>query len=413
MFFILLAILGLFAGFLVAWPLLARSFVADVSSRALNRQVYEDRMAELEADKVAGVLEEGEYDALRTELARTLLVDTADEVATGKASGSRRAGVTVMMLVTVLGLAFYMAVQFKPVLLEWWSLQSRIGSQVDQVLAGQPPEGKPDYSLLDFARVLQVRVQASPEKPDLWTALGMSYFQLQAPSLAADAFDRANRLSPGRPEVELGLAQSRFYANEGKLDEETTALVQSMLARNPQDDGARVLLATSAFNSGDYVSAKRLFGELLASRGDTMGAEARQMVESRLAESERLLKEKTSPVVARSLLVSVRIAPEVRQSLSPDATLFVFAKAASGPPMPLAVARFPLGQAPSEVLLDDSLAMMPAMRLSAFQEVVVSAHVSRNGQAKTESGDYRADVVNVRLSGGRQPVSLTIDKKVP
>ena len=87
---------------------------------------------------------------------------------------------------------------------------------------------------------------------------------------------------------------------------------------------------------------------------------------------------------------------EVRDRLSADDTLFVFARAAEGPPVPLAILRRKAGELPLEFALNDSMAMAPGMNVSAFARVVVTARVSRSGNAKPQPGD---------LQGASRPVA--------
>ncbi|MGH8172484.1 MAG: c-type cytochrome biogenesis protein CcmI/CycH, partial [Rhodanobacteraceae bacterium] len=91
---------------------------------------------------------------------------------------------------------------------------------------------------------------------------------------------------------------------------------------------------------------------------------------------------------------------------------FVFARAASGPPMPLAVQRLKAAQLPITVTLDDSMSMMPAMTLSKFAQVVVGARVSKSGNATPQSGDLQAlspAIENTRTT----PVEISIADVVP
>jgi cytochrome c-type biogenesis protein CcmH len=67
----------------------------------------------------------------------------------------------------------------------------------------------------------------------------------------------------------------------------------------------------------------------------------------------------------------------------------VFARAAVAPPMPLAVARVRVRDLPYRFALDDSMAMSPALKLSAFPKVVVTARVSKSGGAVAQPGDLQ------------------------
>lgn len=86
-----------------------------------------------------------------------------------------------------------------------------------------------------------------------------------------------------------------------------------------------------------------------------------------------------APVAAR-LTVRVELAAALKDKVKPDDTVFIFARASNGPPMPLAAKRVTVAQLPIEVELSDADAMMPQMKLSDFTEVQLVARVSRTGQ---------------------------------
>ncbi len=100
------------------------------------------------------------------------------------------------------------------------------------------------------------------------------------------------------------------------------------------------------------------------------------------------------------------------QKVRPGDTLFIYAKAASGPPMPIAIQKLQASALPITVTLTDGMGMMPSMNLSQFPKVIISARISRSGNAIAQSGDLQAvsPVIDV---GQRATVELSIDQVVP
>jgi len=89
-----------------------------------------------------------------------------------------------------------------------------------------------------------------------------------------------------------------------------------------------------------------------------------------------------APVAAKAALlkVSVDLASELRSKVQPGDSVFIFARATSGPPAPLAAKRLTVADLPVTVELGDADAMMPQLKLSNFPEVQLVARISRAGQ---------------------------------
>ena len=115
------------------------------------------------------------------------------------------------------------------------------------------------------------------------------------------------------------------------------------------------------------------------------------------------------PASTAEIQVTVSLDDSMMSRVSGNDVVFVYAKAMSGPSMPLAAVKQPVSSLPMTVTLNDSMAMMPAMKLSAFEEVIVGAKISKSGNAGASSGDLFDEVTNVKV-GTDQAVSLVINK---
>ncbi|HXE37774.1 MAG TPA: c-type cytochrome biogenesis protein CcmI, partial [Azonexus sp.] len=73
---------------------------------------------------------------------------------------------------------------------------------------------------------------------------------------------------------------------------------------------------------------------------------------------------------------------------------------------PLAVQRFKAADLPVQFKLDDSSAVMPGRTISQVAEVVLSAKVSRSGQAEAQAGDIYGAPLKVKVGAGNLKLEL-------
>ena len=203
-----------------------------------------------------------------------------------------------------------------------------------------------------------------------------------------------------------------------------------MLKADPGHQRALWLIGISDYQAGDYNAAITAWNQLLP--GLPPDSDIAKSVREQIADAQRLGgtvaiadvaatptapaqttgKESASPVAGAALTVNVSLDPGLRDRLDPTATLFVFARAENGPPMPLAIQRLSAATLPVTVTLDDSMGMLPSMKLSMFPKVVVGARVSRSGNALAQSGDLQVMANGIDIAR-KQPLDLVIDSVVP
>jgi cytochrome c-type biogenesis protein CcmH len=119
----------------------------------------------------------------------------------------------------------------------------------------------------------------------------------------------------------------------------------------------------------------------------------------------------TATAAGGSIEVSVTLDAALADKTAPDDTVFIFARAVSGPRMPLAIARKKVSDLPLSVTLDDSMAMSPAMVLSRFPQVTLGARISKSGQAMSQSGDLQG-IKSPVTPGQKGAVQIVIDEVI-
>ena len=107
------------------------------------------------------------------------------------------------------------------------------------------------------------------------------------------------------------------------------------------------------------------------------------------------------------VLGNVRLADDSRDIVLPTDTVFIFARAVDGPPMPVAVLRRPAADLPIDFLLNDSQALSTDARLSDFEQVVVTARISRTGNESDALQELEARSEVIAVADNRH-LNLTI-----
>ena len=110
-------------------------------------------------------------------------------------------------------------------------------------------------------------------------------------------------------------------------------------------------------------------------------------------------------VAGRQINVQLYVSPQLKQA-NPDASLFLFARAINGPPLPLAVQRIPLPEGELKLMLTEQMAMQTGWSLANADEIEVVARMSLSGTVEQRPGDIQA--VSDVLSFTQPVLSVTI-----
>lgn len=416
MFWLLAAVLTALALAMVLPPLLQQRTAAPV--RAGNLGVLREQQAQLDAELAAGSVTQAQYAAARLELQRRVLEEDSAHGDPARAPGhTLRSPQTAVLLglgLPVLAVALYLQLgNPQAALLAPADRDNAVSMQAVQDMVSamaqrlhNPPPGQP------------------PAAQD-WDMLARSYAALQDFAQADAAYVRAIALAPGNAQLladradVLAMLQGRSAAGE------PTRLVDQALKIDPDNLKALAMAGSIALERGDYTSAVRHWSRaraLVPAGGEFANGLDRSLVEARagLAASggaapvvmaQAAPPARASSVGSTTLSGEVQLAPALAARVAAGDTLFIFARAANGPRMPLAIVRRTAGELPVRFTLDDSTAMSPELRLSKFSDVVVGARISKSGNAMPQSGDLLG--YSAVLKPGAAGIRITIGDVQP
>jgi len=284
----------------------------------------------------------------------------------------------------------------------------------------QAPHAMGNDQIAAMTESLAAKLKTDPNNAEGWAMLARSYAVLGRFDDAVTAYQRVLTLRQDDAQVYADYADALAVTRGRKLEGEPAKLIEKALSLDPRNFKALSLAGTVAFNQPDFKRAADLWQRALASApADNPGLvqqiradldDARQRAgmaplsdaEVPLALTPDTQRQGSGADAAAGngtaeVAGRVTLAPALVGKLPPDATVFVFAKAAQGPKMPLAILRKQVKDLPLSFTLNDTLAMSPQMKLSGFAEVVVGARVSLSGQATPQPGDWQGQSQPVKL----------------
>ena len=415
MFWLLVILVLLLVLLLLLRPWSHAGGAAVTSDDPLRISIYRQNLRELDREFERGQLTAEQLANVRNELELSLLAELerskpdSAAVDPGRRRVSRLSVAMPVVMLTGLSIPLYLYL-VNPQLNEL-KQYSRLAEQT---------EGETPPPLDGVIPEMVTHLQKNPGDANGWLLLSDMYATMQQFAAAVDAMESLYRLTGDDPDVMLRLANALVMAHDGKFGGRPAELAQRVLGIEPENYTALLFAGMASDEAGDYKVSNQYYRRLLPALKDNAGLE--QTITQLIARNDQLLRDAgidpevpvaAAETVAVSLRVSVSVATDLAGKFGPEDTLFVYAQAIDGPPMPLAVVRNRAGALPIEVTLDDSMAMMPAMKLSAFPRVKLQARISKSGNAQPESGDLTGLLADIEIATSSQPLNLVIDTVMP
>jgi cytochrome c-type biogenesis protein CcmH len=411
---LLVAALGL-----MLWPLRRKDDAVPVSRNQLNAAIYRDQLNELERDRAAATLDQAGFEQSTRELQRLALKNATElePFALPQSEPSQqRLVVSLAVLLPVAAVALY----------AW------LGNPAATVPQPQQPEISSEQ-INGMVEKLAARLQKNPDDLQGWAMLGRSYKVLGRFDDAEKAFSHLGDALQHDSGLLADYAEVLARRADGDFDGSPQVALDKALELDPDNMQALALAGVAQYQRQNYAGAIAYWEKLKAKLPPE--SEQAKSVQVTIDKAQVLAAQNPkapgaakNPQMAKAdaakpsttsnantqLSGRVTLAPALAAQVRPTDTLFVFARAASGPRIPLAVLRTTAGKLPLDFTLDDSLAMNPQFKLSllpAGAQVTVGAHISKTGEAFQKAGDFIGAAGPVNL--GTKGILIAIERVVP
>ncbi|HQV89001.1 MAG TPA: c-type cytochrome biogenesis protein CcmI, partial [Nitrosomonas sp.] len=388
---------------------------------AVNITVYRDQLAELDKDLENDILTQEQYNKSKLELQQRMLQDVPEEekmiIKTNKRTHNIALSTFITLVLPLAAVFLYLAIGDTRGLLPQAQLAN--ATQMNRSGGNESPAGHDNFS--SVLENLIARLKDNPNDIEGWIMLGRTYAIMERYTEASNTYAKLVELVPDNPQILSDYADVLAMKNQGSLAGKPTELIHAALRIDPQYPKALALAGTAEFEQKKFAQAAEHWEKLLAvipadsqlaksvkdsideakslASGNKVIASASQenKAPQQISNQSEKPVEAATPSSAIAISGQVTINENLASKASPNDTLFIYARAKTGPKMPLAILRLKASDLPATFTLTDDMAMTPTMKMSSFPEVVIEARISKSGQAVPASGD---------LQGFSQPVKI-------
>ena len=382
-----------------------------------NLSVLRDQLALLDKEFAAGTLNAEQLAWARQDIERRALEEESTPDAPIGKPRSRGTAIAVGLAVPLLAMGIY-GFLGSPFALDPVSTSD---SSTADVSPAQVEE-----MVKQFAARLENLPPGEAVDPKAWEMLARSYAAMQKFPEASKAYKRAVELAPGNAQLLADHADVMAMMQGQSTLGEPARLIARALVLDPNNLKVLALSGSAAFERRDFPAAIAHWSkarQLAPAGSEFANGLDRSLIEARAAAGGPAVTAQAAPAALATVDApvaplstarvggTVSLSPALAGKLAPDDTVFIFARAAQGPRMPLAILKRKASELPITFTLDDSTAMSDAMKLSNFEQVIVGARVSKSGNAMPQSGDLIGQSGVVKAGEAR--LNLVIDTVQP
>lgn len=425
--FLLAALVMLYVAIVYFVPVYARrNYQLQDDSDADFTLLYKTKLQELNADLQTGVIDAQQFAEAEVELKKKLLADTADKKSNQTVASDlqRQRSFVAILLALPLVVALLYAWFGHPKSLHQASphVAETTGTSATTDTTNTESQKK-NPQLPELIAKLKKHVQEKPEDATGWYYLGRSYAAAEEMNNAAEAYKKSIAIDAKNPDVLADYADVLGVIHSGQLKGKSQELAEQALKLNPKHPKSLYLLGTAYFQQGLFTQAADTWTVLLGQIPED--TEFKKTVQGIIAEAREKagLKSPASTTTPNTTATSttpqaalvkgtVTLAAELKSQISPQDTVFIFARADDGSKMPLAALKIKAQELPYSFEFSDANGLSAERKLSDQKRVIIIARVSRTHNTMPSSGDLEGQSAVIELANTKT-VDVVINKKLP
>lgn len=369
-------------------------------------QLFEERLQLLALARDAGELAEQDFAGAASELKQQFLEQEQQVIRYQQPKQKMLFHISLLALTAlIVGLVYSQNGHYRQ-LSDWELAQQNLASYGQRALLGEgEPMNEQDMQL--FSLALRTKLAQEGDDAVAWMLLGRVWMTLGMLEESVESFERALKLMPERTPLLISYSQALIMLGGDYNLAKAGQSVAKVLMREPENIDAVSLMALIAYERGDNeqaIAAWQILAERLEQDDPRLA-----VVNERLAELNAKQPEQTPVATSeRSVTLNLHVAEQLVQAY-PNASLFVFARAVGGPPLPLAAKRMPLTAGSIEVRLSEADAMQAGWDLTQTDLIEVVARMSVSGTVERSPQDVEVVSSQLNFEQPHLTVQLTLE----
>jgi cytochrome c-type biogenesis protein CcmI len=351
---------------------------------------YNLRLRELAYEQEHYELDDKEYKSIVKELKRQLLHDLRQQSSQSADKQYNLFVPGVVFLLLFVSTFYYSNGEYAKV--DDWQKTAALLPELAKTAFANDGEPLTAKELQQLALGLRTKLADDQSNPMAWLMLGQVTGQLKDFDSAALALDKAYLLDPNKPATLLSYSEVLLMKADQASMRKAAGLLAKVLQNDPNNISGLFMISYIAEQMGDEqraLSTMELVKSILPADDPRMQYVLQRLGHSAEPATTPRATSGTTAVTDAKVTIKLSLDERLKDKVPVGATLFVYAKAAQGRPMPAAVVKLSEFSFPMTIELSDSNAMLQNYKLSTLDKIVVWSRVSVDGDIAIAQGELQ------------------------